>query len=129
MASTKSNAEKLLVKPGSALMVMNQPVDFEGILGPLPAGVSLRRFGGGNSDVIVYFARSQSDLESQLPEVKPLLEPGGIIWVAYRKGTSKLKTDVNRDTIWRYAKTVGLESVALVSLDDDWSAMRLKLVP
>jgi len=48
--------------------------------------------------------------------------------VTYLKGTAKTKTDINRDSLHAYARTVGLEGVSLVSIDDDWSAMRFKLI-
>ena len=46
--------------------------------------------------------------------------------VTYYKGTSRVKTDINRDTISAYTHSVGLEGVAMISIDDDWSALRLK---
>ncbi len=49
-----------------------------------------------------------------------------MLWVTYPKGTSKVKADINRDIIREYARTIGLEAVALVSVDDTWSALRLK---
>ncbi len=51
-----------------------------------------------------------------------------MIWPTYPKGTSKMKSDVNRDSIREYATGVGLETVALIAIDDDWSAMRCKVV-
>jgi hypothetical protein len=38
-----------------------------------------------------------------------------------------MKGDINRDTITAYAETIGLEGVAIVSIDEDWSALRLKI--
>ena len=128
MLSSKSNAQKLLVKPGSALMLVNPPRNIGDLLGPIPVGVAVRRFGGGASHAILYFSGSRTDLEGQLPGLKAFLEPGGIIWVAYHKGTSKTKTDVSRDSIRAYLQTLGMTGVATISLDDDWSAMRLKMV-
>jgi hypothetical protein len=39
-----------------------------------------------------------------------------------------VKTDINRDTINAYAASLGLQGVAMISIDDDWSALRLKIV-
>ncbi len=36
--------------------------------------------------------------------------------------------NINRDSIAEYALSLGLEGVAIISVDDDWSALRLKLV-
>ncbi len=59
--------------------------------------------------------------------LKPILGSTSILWVTYPRGTSKIKADVNRDVIREYAQTVGLEAVAIFSVDDDWSALRLKI--
>jgi hypothetical protein len=39
-----------------------------------------------------------------------------------------VKTDIHRDTINAYAQTLGLQGVAMISINDDWSALRLKLI-
>ena len=77
-------------------------------------------------DIIQVFVANQAELERQVPRLKPLLKPKGIMWVTYRKGAGKVKSDIHRDTIWAYAHTVGMDGVALVAVDDQWSAMRLK---
>ena len=71
---------------------------------------------------------SQGEFESQLNGLKALLKPKGLLWITYPKGAAKIKSNITRHTIWRYAKTVGLDGVAMVAVDDVWSAMRLKLV-
>ena len=48
--------------------------------------------------------------------------------MTYHKGTSRVKTDINRDTINAYAHSLGLEGVAMISIDEDWSALRLKRI-
>ncbi|MFW9908271.1 MAG: hypothetical protein ACFFEF_06830 [Candidatus Thorarchaeota archaeon] len=52
------------------------------------------------------------------------MKSDGWLWVTNRKGTSKAKTDVSRDSIWEYAKSFGLKDVHMISIDDTWSAMR-----
>jgi hypothetical protein len=46
--------------------------------------------------------------------------------VTYHKGTSHVRSDINRDSIWRYAQTLGLAAVAIIAVDEDWAALRLK---
>jgi hypothetical protein len=52
----------------------------------------------------------------------------GVLWIAYAKGTSKKASDINRDTIREYAASIGLDTVAQIAIDGDWSALRLKSV-
>ncbi len=76
---------------------------------------------------IQVFVTSREELERQLGKLKSALSPKGLLWVTYPKGTSKVKTDVNRDIIREFAQPVGLQAVAMVSIDDTWSALRLKI--
>ncbi len=81
---------------------------------------------GGPFDLIQAFVSSQGELEAQLAGLKARRKPKGLLWITYPKGAAKIKSDIHRDTIWRYAQTIGLAGVALVTVDDTWSAMRLK---
>jgi hypothetical protein len=79
-------------------------------------------------DRIQVFVISRKELEEQLENLKRFLKPKGLFWVTYPKGRSKIKADINRDSIAKYARTIGLEGVAMISVDDTWSALRLKIV-
>ncbi len=63
-----------------------------------------------------------------MPAAKRRLAPGGLLWVTYAKGGSPLASDVNRDVIISIALRFGLQAVAQVAVDSDWSAVRLKVV-
>ncbi len=51
-------------------------------------------------------------------KLKGVLTPKGLLRVTYPKGTSKVKADINRDSIREYAMSQGLEAMAMVSVDD-----------
>jgi len=123
----KSVAQKLALKPGLKFLLLNAPPGYEEHLGPLPEGVKRETSAGGIADVIQVFMASRKELESSLPRLKKRVVSTGTIWVTYPKGTSKLKSDLNRDSIREYAATIGLETVAIFSVDEDWSALRLKV--
>ena len=126
--SDKSVAEKLLIRPGQKILLVNQPKGYRAVLGAIPKGVTLLKEAAEAADLIQVFVGSRKDLEAQLPRLKPLLAPKGLLWVTYPKGTSKRKSDINRDSIAAYAGTIGLQAVAMISVDDDSSALRLKVV-
>jgi hypothetical protein len=128
MASDKPLAQKLQIKPGQRVRLINAPRGYAGRLSPLPDGAVLVRKDGASADVIQLFVDSRAELEDTLALAKAALSgPQGSLWVTYYKGTSKIKTDIHRDSINAYAHTLGLEGVAMVSIDDDWSALRLKV--
>ena len=128
--SDKPVYEKLMIKPGRKVRFINAPAGYDTILGGLPVGVTVVEDARSAQavDVVQMFVANRAELEARLPGVRAVLRPGDILWVTYLKGTSKIKTDINRETINAYAHTIGLEGVSIVSVDDDWSAMRFRLI-
>lgn len=124
----KSVAQKLLIKPGQRVLLVKAPKGYLATLGTLPADAKIVKSAAKPADVVQLFVANRAELEAQLPKVKAAVAPGGSLWVSYFKGTSKTKTDINRDTIHAFARTIALEGVAMISIDDDWSAMRFKLL-
>jgi hypothetical protein len=126
--SEKSIVQKLSIKPGSRFLLVNPPSSYTIQMGDLPEGVSLLRSSTSLVDGIQVFVADRVELEARLPPLATLLTPKGMLWVSYHKGSSKVKTDINRDTINTYAKSLGLQGVAIISIDDDWAALRLKRI-
>jgi hypothetical protein len=121
----KSTAERLLIKPGARVCVLGDEPGTAGRLGPLPTGSTLAET--GRADAVVLFARSADAVTRHLPEAARAAGPDGLLWLAYPKGTSGLKTDLGRDTMTALTDAIaGLTGVTLVSIDDVWSAMRLR---
>ncbi|HTB32279.1 MAG TPA: hypothetical protein VK808_09660 [Bacteroidia bacterium] len=56
------------------------------------------------------------------------VETDSILWFAYPKGTSGIKTDINRDTIRVTGEEFGITTVTAISIDDTWSALRFRPV-
>jgi hypothetical protein len=126
--SDKSVADKLGIKAGKSVLIVNEPAAYRKTLGALNPAAVVATTAGQPVDIIQVFIENRQQLEKQLPQLKKQLKSGGALWVSYYKGTSKIKTDINRDSIAAYALTIGLEGVAIISVDDDWSSLRLKQV-
>lgn len=124
--SEKTIAEKMYVHKASSVAVLNGEAGDRALLAALPAGKFAAA--GTPAELVLLFATNRHDLETLLPQAQQRMAPKAALWVAYLKGTSKRKTDIHRDTIRDYAATLGLDSVAIVAIDDDWSALRLKQV-
>lgn len=122
----KSITQKLFVRPGNKFLLVNPPAGYLTQMGALPAGCLLLSDAADQVDVIQVFVANRTELEAHLPRLKELMAPYGMIWVTYHKGTSKVKTDINRDKINAYTQSIGLTGIAMISIDDDWSALRLK---
>ena len=119
----KTLAERMYLRSGDRMLLAG----YAAALAP-PEGVVVSDDPAGTFDVIQVFLSTRTALEADLPRLKPLLAAGGKLWVTYPKGTSKrLTADIDRDDIHRYTATIGLQTVAQVSVDDDWSAIRCKV--
>jgi hypothetical protein len=124
LMTEKTVVEKMYVKNATAIVVLNADARHAALLTQLPP--ALLDKDAEVADFVLVFVNSQSELEVLLPQAKERLAAKGALWVAYVKGTSKHKSDVHRDTVRDHAATLGLDSVAMISIDDDWSALRLK---
>ncbi len=124
--SDKTIAQKLQIKAGRSVRLVNAPKGYDGVMGPLPPGAKLVTKSAKPADILQVFVKDMAELSKWLPQLKDAVAPGGLLWITYPKGTSVVKTDVSRDIIAAYAKTVGWQAVAMVSVDDTWSAMRVK---
>src|SRR3954470_15009058 len=109
--SEKSVAQKLGLKAGRTLLVRDAPSPIAPMLGALPDGAAIVEDGEGPFAAILQFAENRAALVERLPACKQRLEAGGLLWVAYAKGTSRLASDINRDSIRDHALTTGLDTV------------------
>ncbi len=125
--SEKSIAKKLSVKTGNKILFLNSPNGYEKTIGGLPPGAAIITKVEG-ADVIQVFVRSRKELERQLVNLQKKIKPTVTLWVTYPKGTSKMKADINRDTIAAYASSIGFKPVAMFAVDETWAALRLKMI-
>ena len=123
----KTLAQKLMIKEGRSVRLINPPTDYAALLGALPPTADVISDPAQQADIIQVFVRNRQELETELLALITAFKPNGMIWVTYYKGTSKHKSDIHRDSIAEYAQTLGLHSVAMLAINKDWSALRLKL--
>lgn len=117
------------LKPGEKIYLLNTPDGYAEILGKLPEKAAIVPALQNDLDVIQLFTAKQADLEKHLPELRKRLKADGKLWVSYPKETSKkYQSEINRDSIAAYAISVGLQPVRQIAIDEDWSALRFKIV-
>ena len=75
-------------------------------------------------DFALVFAVSENQLNGILRDVMPALKEETKLWVAFPKATSKIVTDLNRESSWNKLTCEGYECVCKVELDHVWSATR-----
>jgi hypothetical protein len=119
----KTVAQKARVKPGAAIAVVNRVPKIVESLG-LPKGVSFVT--PAQADLVFLFVRTRAELKARLPRAVAALAPGAAVWVFFRKGSGGAGLDMNRDTVWAAAEKLGLRPLGLVSVDETWTAFRLR---
>jgi hypothetical protein len=78
---------------------------------------------------VLAFVKAQAQIDGLAPKIDAILDKDGLFWWAYPKGSSKkYKCDFNRDTGWQIMGKLGYESVRMVAIDEDWSALRFRKV-
>jgi hypothetical protein len=120
--------KKLNLRDPTEIVVVNAPASFEPELAKLdsvrvardPAKVK-------KVDFALAFAITQAELDRASRELTAKAEGDAILWIAYPKGTSKrYKCEFNRDSGWTVLGNAGFESVRMVAIDEDWSALRFR---
>jgi hypothetical protein len=113
--------KKLLIKPGHRVAVMNAPDGYEARIVTGGAEAAAKK-----ADVVVAFAEDTKTVARMAPKAIAAAADGGILWLAYPKKTSAIKTDISRDHGWEPFAKAGWEGCSLVAIDETWSAMRFR---
>lgn len=124
--ATSSLIKKLQIKPGQRMVIINAPAGYTEQLDPLPDGAELAEKPEGAFDFVQVFATNSEELKKHIGTATKAVKHAGLLWICYPKGSSKVKTDLNRDVLWGIVDEYGFKGVTLVSIDDVWSAMRFR---
>jgi len=119
---------KLNLKAQSELLIVAAPSSFEPEIQAL-AGVSIVRDArkAKSIDFAVVFVTTRAEVDAAVKSIALKAAGDVVLWFAYPKGTSKrYASEINRDTGWDSLKSAGFETVRLVAIDQDWSALRFR---
>jgi hypothetical protein len=121
--SDKTIADKMYLKTVRSVAVFNGPAH-PAMVAQLPR--ELISEGEEPADVVLLFALNQKELDQWFAPALARLGEKGSLWIAYLKHSAPKATDIDRESIYAYGKERGVTAVALISMDADWSAVRLK---
>ncbi|HEY4944400.1 MAG TPA: hypothetical protein VII56_23430 [Rhizomicrobium sp.] len=121
--SPRSLADKLGIKDGMALYVLNAPKDYRALLG-IAAKFAAKPPQGG-ADFVHLFVASTAELDRHLPLARKAMKNDGMLWVSWYKKSAKIPTDVTEDTIRAHALKTDLVDVKVCAVSDVWSGLKL----
>ncbi|PKV67383.1 YdeI/OmpD-associated family protein [Pontibacter ramchanderi] len=119
-------AKKLNLKPGWRVLVLNAQAGIAEALQAQGMEVDSTPAAGIAYDAVQVFATDSRELNYYLPMAEPALKRQGLLWVAYPKKSSGIKSDLNRDAGWEAISSLGYAPVRQVAIDDTWSSLRFK---
>lgn len=121
-----SLAAKLKLKAGQRAALINAPDSYRTDLGRIPPGVTFSENLTGAFNWIQIFVKNRAELRRFATRAVRALGPGGILWIAFPKGTSSIRTDLTRDNGWEALQRHKMKWVTLVSVNQTWSAFAMR---
>ncbi len=116
--------KKLGIKEGARVAFVNAPDDFQATLGELPADVKLMKATTKSVDLILFFVMSERILAREFSKLAQRLTTNGMIWIAWPKKSSGVKTDLTFERVQRIGLDSGLVDVKICAIDETWSGLK-----
>jgi DUF3052 family protein len=117
--------QKLGIKPGHRVSAVNAPADFDEILGQLQDDAVFVSKATKDVDVIVAFERSAAEFRKRLATLADRIKQDGMVWIAWPKKASGVKTDMTENVVRDFALPLGLVDIKVCAIDDTWSGLKL----
>ena len=120
--------KKLNLNDQTEIVVMNAPESFEPELVRLtPVSVLRDPAEVKRIDFAIAFATTSGELDRASKALTDKADEDPTLWIAYPKKSSKRYTcEFNRDSGWDVLRAAGFDSVRMVAIDEDWSALRFR---
>jgi hypothetical protein len=123
-------AKKLMIKPHKNWLFYNMPAGYIDLLSPLPEGVVVKYqpVPDAGFDGMQAFVKNSMELHAMLSDIAYLVLPDTVAWICYPKKSSGMESDMMMMSHWEVLAQYNLEVVAAVSIDTNWTAVRVRLI-
>ena len=119
--------QKLGIKPGTIVVVIDPPDNYRKLLGQIPSGVNFATRPVGNTKFIHLFVKERRALQTQLQSLRQKIAQDAAVWVSWPKKSSGVPTDVTEDVIRAVALPLGFVDIKVCAVDDTWSGLKLMI--
>jgi hypothetical protein len=113
----RANAQKLGIREGARVFMIDPPNDYERVVGALPDGVEVVE--GPPASVALWFAHDPAEFEAALPKRRALAATSKL-WILWPKDR---RDGFNGTFVRARALKLGLVDYKICSLNDTWSGM------
>jgi hypothetical protein len=78
-------------------------------------------------EFMIIFVKTVREVEDIAPVALHNLTADGVMWFCYpKKSSEKYSSDLERDKGWKALNEAGFFGIRMVSVNEDWSAMRFR---
>ena len=119
--------QKLGIKPGTIVVLIDAPAHYRKLLGQIPSGVTFATRPVGNTKFVHLFATRRGELAKQLSILRRKIAEDAAIWVSWPKKSSGVVTDVTEDVIRAVALPLDFVDIKVCAVDDTWSGLKLMI--
>ena len=123
--SGKPAVEKLGVKEGMRVCLINAPNGFADALKPLPPGVRFSATISADTELLVAFVRSSRELSARLASIGQDIRRQ-TVWFAWPKKASGIKSDLDGNAVRQAGLASGWVDFKVCAIDDTWSGLAFK---
>ncbi len=129
-------ARKLRFEPNHRVAILNAPEGYLDSLAPGPADISTELQPADDFDAVQLFVNGVEELRSLGPTAIRAVRQDGLLWITYPNGgKTRGVTDlpatpwwVKSDVLGEITSETGYKPVALVKIDENWTAVRFNRV-
>jgi len=117
--------QKLGIKPGTIVVVIDAPAHYRKLLGQIPSGVNFATRPVGNTKFVHLFSMRRRELEKRLAVLRQKMADTGMVWVSWPKKSAGVPTDVTEEVVRAVALPLGFVDVKVCAIDETWSGLKL----
>ncbi|MBV9155322.1 MAG: hypothetical protein JO097_03615 [Acidobacteriaceae bacterium] len=118
--------QKLGIKPGSTLALVNPPRDVMKVLGELPRDVAVVEGNGAGAAVTLCFVNEAHSVRQSLSKLREMAGQTKL-WILWPKGGSTSRGDLTESLVRENAIDLGLVDYKICSVNQMWSAILFAL--
>jgi hypothetical protein len=117
--------QKLGIKPGATVALINAPANYRKLLGKAAAEVEFSDRIKSECAFIHFFTTRRNELEKELKRLRSKIADTGTLWVSWPKKSAGVPTDITEDVIRAVALPLGYVDVKVCAVDEIWSGLKL----
>ncbi len=115
--------KKLGIKAGFTAIILNAPPTLSQEL-KLPADIVLNPSSAKAIDFALLFVEEEKELRKRFAKLAGSLNRAGMLWIAWPKKSSGVKTDLSFANVQAIGLEAGMVDTKICAIDDIWSGLK-----